>query len=84
MDSISINETYSDNHSSGSSVGRMAVIIWVLVFWLESPMNYTEYTQYSTERDCRDSAVLWQRRFNMVNSRLVAECRDRTVEGKEQ
>lgn len=53
------------------------MIEWVLVFWLEYPENYTEHAKYKTERECRDSEQLWQRRLNIVNSKLVAECRRR-------
>lgn len=53
------------------------MITWWLVFWLQTPENYTEHSRYSTERECRDAAQLWQRRFNIVSSKLVAECRER-------
>lgn len=48
---------------------------WTLIFWLHSPLNYTAYMSYPTERECRDSAYLWNRRFNLVASELRAECR---------
>lgn len=55
------------------------MITWTLVFWLQTPENLAEHTRYKTERECRDAAQLWQRRFNIVGSRLVAECRERPV-----
>ena len=51
--------------------------LWTLVFWLQYPENYTVYTEYRTERECRDQEQLWQRRFNIVGSQLRAECRSR-------
>lgn len=50
---------------------------WILVFWLQYPENYTVYTEYQTERECRDAEYLWQRRLTIVNSKLIAECRTR-------
>lgn len=51
--------------------------MWTLVFWLHTPLNYTEYEQYRSERECRDRAQVWQRRFTIVKSELRAECRER-------
>ena len=53
------------------------MVEWIMVFWLETPLNYTEYARYRTERECRDSEQVWQRRLNMVKSKLIAECRGR-------
>lgn len=53
------------------------MVEWVLVFWLQYPENYTEYAKYRTERECRDAELMWQRRLNIVNSQLQAECRQR-------
>ena len=55
------------------------MIEWILVFWLENPANYTEYAKYKTERECRDAELLWTRRLTMVNSKLIAECRERRL-----
>lgn len=35
----------------------------------------TVYQEYPSERLCRDAELLWQRRLNIVKSKLVAECR---------
>lgn len=56
---------------------RERTMTWILVFWLQSPMNYTQYEEFKTERECRDSEHLWNRRFNLVKSELRAECRRR-------
>lgn len=54
-------------------------MIWILIFWLQIPENYTEYwQQYRSELECRDSAELWNRRFRLVGSQLRAECREKT------
>lgn len=50
---------------------------WFLVFWLQHPQNYAEYTQFKTERECKDSQLAWQRRLDIVKSKLIAECRER-------
>lgn len=52
-------------------------MLWVLVFWLQFPQNYTEYSVYSTEKECRDAEQVWQRRLKIVKSEIVAECRQR-------
>lgn len=51
---------------------------WILVFWLAHANNYTNYEQYKTEIECRDAEQMWNRRFYLVNSKLVAECREQT------
>ena len=53
------------------------MVTWALVFWLQYPENYVEHSRYTLERDCRDAEQLWTRRFMIVKSRLVAECRKR-------
>lgn len=53
------------------------MIQWVLVFWLQLPGNYSEYTVYKTERECRDAEQVWNRRLQLVKSQLIAECRER-------
>lgn len=49
--------------------------IYILVFWLQVPSNFTEYQRYKTEQECITSMQVWQYRLNKVNSKLVAECR---------
>lgn len=53
------------------------MISWALVFWLQFPENYTEHTSFKTERECRDAELVWNKRLNIVHSKLVAECRMR-------
>jgi len=55
------------------------MMLWVLVFWLQYPENSVEHSVYSTERECRDNQQLWQRRFDIVKSKLVSECRRREL-----
>ncbi len=52
-------------------------MIWILVFWLSEPTNYTAYTEYQKEQECRAEAQRWQQRLDRVQSKLVAECRPR-------
>lgn len=52
------------------------MIQWALVFWLQTPENLVEHSRYQSERLCRDQEQLWTRRFNIVGSRLRAECRE--------
>lgn len=60
------------------------MIEWLLVFWLQYPENLVEHSKYTTERECRDAEQLWQRRFNIVNSKLKAQCRERAVDRRQQ
>jgi len=60
---------------------KVAVMIeWILVFWLEHPANYADHSAHSSERQCRDLEQQWQRRFDLVKSRLRAECRERMID----
>ena len=52
-------------------------MIWVLVFWLNFPENFAVHQEFHSERECRDRAQVWNRRFAIVKSDLVAECRPR-------
>lgn len=52
---------------------------WVLVFWLSTPGNYTQYEVYKTRLECIDAEQGWNRRFRIVKSELQAECREREV-----
>ena len=58
----------------------MNTVAWILVFWLEHPANLAQHSEYQWERDCRDQQQLWQRRFDIVKSRLRAECRPKETE----
>ena len=49
---------------------------WTLVFWLMTPSNFTNYTTYPSEYECKQSASIWNSRLNQVKSKLVAECRN--------
>jgi hypothetical protein len=60
------------------------MIEWLLVFWLQYPENLVEHSKYTTERECRDAEQLWQRRFNIVNSKLRAQCREQAVDRRQQ
>lgn len=55
--------------------GYIAIMTWILVFWLQVQTNFAVYEQHATERACREREQLWQRRFDMVKSQLRAECR---------
>ena len=55
------------------------MMLWVLVFWLQYQENYTQHSEYATERECRDHQQLWQRRFDIVKSQLRAECREKKL-----
>jgi hypothetical protein len=48
---------------------------WILVFWLSTPSNFTSYTTYGNEYDCKKSALIWNGRLEQVKSKLIAECR---------
>jgi len=50
-------------------------MIWILVFWLQFPENNTTYTTYNSEKECRDAEYIWNKRLQIVKSKLVAECR---------
>lgn len=54
-----------------------ANMVWVLVFWLNFPENFAVHQEFRSERECRDRAQVWNRRFAIVKSDLVAECRPR-------
>lgn len=56
------------------------MIEWLLVFWLENPANYVDHSSHRSERECRDLEQQWQRRFDLVKSRLRAECRERMID----
>jgi hypothetical protein len=48
---------------------------WILVFWLQFPENYTVYTTYQSEIQCKDAEQMWNRRLALVKSQMQAECR---------
>jgi hypothetical protein len=50
------------------------MITWVLVFWLNTPDNYTVYEKYSSEKVCRDEEQKWNRRLQIVKSKINASC----------
>lgn len=52
---------------------------WILVFWLSTPGNYTQYEVYKTRLDCIDAEQMWNRRFRIVKSELQAECREKNL-----
>lgn len=50
-------------------------MIWVLVFWLQTPSNFAEHNQFKSEVECRTEQQLWQYRLDKVRSELRADCR---------
>ncbi len=49
-------------------------MIFVLIFWLQDPTNYTGYVEYKTYSDCQRDAQLWNQKLIQVKSQIKAEC----------
>lgn len=50
-------------------------MIYILVFWLQTPDNFAEHNQYKSQYECDQAVIAWNQRLQKVNSKLIAECR---------
>ena len=48
---------------------------WILIFYLNTPLNYQVHSDYQVREDCLTKAIYYNEVFNKVDTKLVAVCK---------
>ena len=48
---------------------------WILIFWLNTPVNYQVHSDHITRQDCQKQEKFYDNVFSKTNSQLVATCK---------
>jgi len=48
---------------------------WVLIFWLNTPVNYQVHSNHVTKQDCKKREQFYSGVFDKTNSQVIAACK---------